>query len=165
MQSPARLIVPVRGWRVEAYSRWNQDVVAIELSTGRTTSIKLDRAQASLLQRACHPSLKFRVLSWEPRWSPVARVEIRPAKDGRATVYVIDPGNEVAAINRVPLVVGLSIATHAGFPLGIHRSLIGSLVECEEDATRAAELEEFAAFLEGAAPGLLLDLRHETVHV
>lgn len=109
MQSPASLIVPVRGWRVEAYSGWNQDVVAIALSTGRTTSIKLDSAQASLLQRACHPSLKCRVLSWEPRWSPVARVEVRPAKDGRATVHVIDPGDEVTATNRVPLVVGLRL--------------------------------------------------------
>jgi hypothetical protein len=142
-----RETVPVRSWRVRARTGSPVDVVALELSTGESSILKLDRAEGSLLLRACHPAMRWRVLAWEPHWSASVRVELRPAGDNRVGARVIDRGGELTVIYRVPLVVALAMARHGGLPVGLHRSLIGRSLEADDDPTDAAEVEGFRAFL------------------
>lgn len=147
--------VAVRSWSVAGRRGAPTDVIALELASGEIASLRVDRHQGSMLLRAVHPSMRWRVLDWEPRWSAASRVEIRPAGAGHAAARVIDPGHDVTVIYRVPLVVALALARQGGLAVGVHRSLVGRCVDVDDDTRSAAEAEEFGEFLTGVVPGLL----------
>ena len=154
--SPAELI-GVRSWHLEGRRGAPEDVISFELSSGETTAMGIDRREGSLLLRAVHPSMRWRVLDWEPHWSPSTRIEIRPSGDDHAAMRVIDRGTDVTAIYRVPPVVALAVARQGGLSVAVHRSLVGRAVRVEDDARSTAEIEEFGVFLSRVAVGPVQD--------
>ena len=164
MPSGARSSEPVRAWHVEISVDGSEDMVEFESATGGRVTISLPPEQGSLLLRACHPSLVWRVLAWEPRWSAGARIEIRPSGQDRANVRVIDPTSTVTGIFRVPLVIALAISRQGALPVAVHHSLIGRRVSGlgEEDLD---EVDGFKAFLSGPAPHLAPRPQHDVLTV
>ena len=158
-------IVPVRSWSVAGRHGAPTDVIAFDLPSGEMASLRVDRHEGSLLLRAVHPSMRWRVLEWEPRWSAAARIEIRPTGVERAAARVIDPGHDVTVIYRVPLVVALAVASQGALSVGVHHSLVGRCVDADHDTRSAAEVEEFGVFLTGVAPDLLPDPIEDQVPV
>jgi hypothetical protein len=156
-------VVAAKSWSVAGRHGAREDVITFELTSGEIASLRVDLQEGSLLLKAVHPSMRWRVLEWEPRWSAAARVEIRPADGERAAARVIDPGHDVTVIYRVPLVIALAVAGHGGLSVGVHRSLAGRCVDGDDDPRTAAEVEEFGAFLTGVVPSPLPEHREDQV--
>lgn len=155
--------VPVTTWRVRARTGSPVDVIELELATGESALLKMNRAEGSLLLRASHPAMRWRVLAWEPHWSASVKVEIRPTGDGRAAARVVDPGDEVTAIYRVPLVIALAMARHGRRPVGLHRSMVGRCLDADSDPADTDEILGFQAFLAPPAPEVVVEHNEPTM--